>query len=148
MNPTLYAESSAILAWLLGEAEGPAVAAELRGAAQVVASNLTIIECERVLIRAWSLGLMTEAAAADQRFALARAAAHWVVLHLDAEVTERCRRPFPIEPVRTPDALHLGSVSAARAVIPDLAVLTLDQRIRENAVRLGLEVFPRGASAA
>lgn len=60
--PFLYAESSAVLAWLLGEARGEAVSQALAAASHVVASDLTVIECERVLIRAWSAGLISEAA--------------------------------------------------------------------------------------
>lgn len=139
---SLYAESSAVLAWLLGEAEGARVAEVLRDAQRVIASDLTVVESERVLIRAWSCGLMSEAERVDQSAALARAARHWIRLRVDEEVVERSRRPFPLEPVRTLDALHLASALVARSVAPDLRVLTLDQRVRENVVRLGLEAVP------
>jgi len=138
----LYAESSAVLAWLLGEEQGGLVARSLESADNVLASDLTLVECERVLIRAWSGGLISEATAAAQRSALARVAAHWVLLRVDSTVVERCRRPFPIEPVRTLDALHLSSALAARGAVPDLSLLTLDQRIRENGERLGLPTVP------
>ena len=48
----LYAESSAVLAWLLGEDAGAEVKEILTRAETVVASDLTVIECDRVLIRA------------------------------------------------------------------------------------------------
>ena len=142
MSGALYAESSAVLAWLLGQAGGEEVASALRHADCVVACDLTAVECERVLIRAWASGLMTEAERADQSAALARAAAHWVVLRMDEAVIERARRPFPIEPVLTLDALHLAAALAARSAVPGLALLTLDQRVRENAERLGFETAP------
>lgn len=138
----LYAESSAILAWLLGEPPGAGVAAELRAADGVIASDLTLVECERVLIRAWSNGLLSEAERIDLSSDLAGVATHWTRLRVDAEVVERALRPFPIEPVRTLDALHLASALIARSVAPDTRVLTLDQRVRENATRLGLAVVP------
>lgn len=138
----LYAESSAILAWLLGEPRGVEVAAELRESDGVIASDLTVVECERVLIRAWSTGLLSEAERIDQSSDLAAAATHWVRLRVDAEVIERALRPFPVEPVRTLGALHLASALVARSVAPPTRVLTLDQRIRENATRLGLAVVP------
>lgn len=138
----LYAESSAILAWLLGQAGGEEVAAALRASDGVVASDLTLVECERVLIRAWSTGLMTEAERADQTAALARVAAHWTRLRVDEEVLERSTRPFPIEPVRTLDALHLASALVARSAAPALQLLSLDQRVRENATRLGFVAVP------
>jgi predicted nucleic acid-binding protein len=138
----LYAETSAILSWLLGEPRGAAVAGQLRGAQGVVASDLTLVECERVLIRAWSTGLINEAERIDQGSALARAAAGWTRLRIDSEVVDRARRPFPVEPVRTQDALHLATALIARSVTPELQVLTLDQRVRENAERLGLSCVP------
>jgi hypothetical protein len=58
------------------------------------------------------------------------------------DVVERARRPFPTEPVRTLDALHLASALVARAAVSELAVLSLDQRVRENAERLGFETVP------
>lgn len=138
----VYAESSAVLSWLLGESAGADVADALHSAEAVVASDITRVECERVLIRAWSTGLLSEADAADQAATLATAAHHWALLRMDDAVVERCARPFPIEPVRTLDAIHLATALAARAVFPGLAVLTLDQRIRENASRLGFETLP------
>lgn len=138
----LYAESSAVLAWLLGETRGQDVADAMASAESVVASDLTIVECERVLIRAWSSGLITEAERGDQSAHLARAAAHWTRLRLDEEVVERTRRPFPVEPIRTLGAIHLASALLARSAVPGLRVLSLDQRIRENGERLGFDLLP------
>lgn len=138
----VYAETSAVLAWLLGDEGGGAVAGALEAAEGVVASDLTRLESERVLIRAWSTGLLDEATAADLRAHLARAAVHWTRLRLGDDVLERALRPFPVEPVRALDALHLASALVARSAAPGLAVLTLDQRIRENGERLGFDVRP------
>lgn len=55
---------------------------------------------------------------------------------------ERARRPFPVEPIRTLDALHLASALVARSAEAGLMLLTLDQRVRENAQRLGFETLP------
>ena len=52
----IYAESSAVLAWLLGEEAGRRVREVLRQAEIVIASDLTVLECDRVLIRAVTLG--------------------------------------------------------------------------------------------
>jgi predicted nucleic acid-binding protein len=138
----LYAETSAVLAWLLGGDHGDAVAETMRSAERVVASDLTLIESERVLIRAWTTHVISETEQADQSAALTRASVHWTRLRVDDEVVERTRRPFPVEPLRTLDALHLASALVARAAAPGLRLLTLDQRIRENGERLGFEVLP------
>jgi hypothetical protein len=138
----LYAESSAVLAWLLGEAAGAQVREVLAGAVLVIASDLTLIECDRVLIRATTLGDISEATAADRRAHLNAAAAHWHVLRIGAEIVDRARQPFPGEPVRTLDAIHLASTLAARSAVPGLELLSLDDRIRTVARRLGLPLQP------
>ena len=53
---TIYAESSGVLAWLLGEDAAPRVREVLRKAELVIASDLTLLECDRVLVRAVALG--------------------------------------------------------------------------------------------
>ena len=62
----LYAESSAVLAWLLGEDEGRPVRRTLAAADVVLASDLTLVECDRVLIRAVSLHALSGAEAAKR----------------------------------------------------------------------------------
>jgi len=123
---TLYAESSAVLAWLLGDPRAGAVRDVLASAEAVVASDLTLIECERVVIRASTLGELSEAEASSRRASLAAAASHWTTLRLGTDVVDRARRRFPHEPVRTFDALHLASALTAKAAIADLGFLSLE----------------------
>ena len=47
----LYAESSAILAWLMGEDGGDEIRYRLQAAELVLTSDLTLVECDRVLHR-------------------------------------------------------------------------------------------------
>ena len=138
----IYAESSAVLAWLLGEAAGSRVREVLRRAELVFASDLVLIECDRVLIRAITLGEIDEATTADRRAHLNAAAAHWHTYRIGLEVVERARRAFPVEPVRTLDAIHLASALAARSIIPDLELLSLDDRIRRTGAQLGFQLQP------
>jgi hypothetical protein len=58
----IYAESSAVLAWLLGEDAALSVCEVLRRAQLVAASDLTLVECDRVLIRATATAEIDEAA--------------------------------------------------------------------------------------
>jgi uncharacterized protein len=138
----LYAESSAILAWLLDEAAAPEVLRHLSAAQVVIASDLTLIECDRVLIRAAALGEIPEADAADRRAHLVAIAAHWQVMRVAGEVVERARQPFPAEPIRTLDSIHLAAAITARAAIAGLALLSLDERIRASGRKLGFEMLP------
>jgi hypothetical protein len=55
---------------------------------------------------------------------------------------ERARRPFPREPVRTLDALHLACLLSLRDELPEIAVVSLDGRIRTNADALGFDLRP------
>jgi predicted nucleic acid-binding protein len=138
----LYAESSAVLAWLLDEATAPTVRRLLSEAEVIIASDLTLIECDRVLLRAVTLKELTEAEAADRRAHLIAAAAHWQVLRIAAEIVDRARQPFPGDPIRTLDAIHLASLLVARSAVVGLRLLSLDERVRQAAKGLGIAVEP------
>ena len=138
----VYAESSAVLAWLLGEESGLSVREVLQHTELVMASDLTLVECDRVLIRAVTTGEIDEAAAADRRAHLNAAASHWHLWRVSPDIVERARLPFPAEPIRTLDAIHLASALAVRSAVPGIELLTLDDRIRRAAKQLGFEVKP------
>lgn len=138
----LYAESSAALAWLLGETAGEEVRQLLAGAEDVFTSVLMLVEVDRALIRAQVVEGLSEGRAVDRRRVLARASRHWHLVQLHEEILDRAKRPFPGEPIRTLDALHLASVLAVRAVMPELVMLTLDSRIRSTSIDLGFDVLP------
>mgnify|MGYP000496769111 CR=1 FL=1 len=138
----LYVESSAVLAWLLGEDTGKEVRRALTGARTVISSDLTIVECERVLIRASFVGDLSEATAADLSARLAGVASAWNILHLAPDIIDRARRPFPVEPIRTLDALHVASALYARSAVPDLEILSLDDRVRRVGHALGFVLRP------
>jgi hypothetical protein len=138
----LYAESSAVLSWLLDEPSAATVRHLLGESEFTLASDLTLIECDRVLLRAAALKELTEAEAADRRAHLASAASHWQLLRIAPEIVDRARRPFPGEPIRTLDAIHLGSLLAGRSAVRGLALLSLDERVRQAAKGLGVDVLP------
>ena len=138
----VYAESSAVLAWLLGEDAGRRVGEVLRRAELVMASDLALLECDRVLIRAVTLREIDEATAADRRAHLNAAVAHWHLWRVSPDIVERARRPFPAEPVRTLDAIHLASALAVRSAVPNVELLSLDDRIRRAAKQLGFRLQP------
>jgi len=138
----VYAESSGVLAWLLGEEPGGRVRDVLARAEIVIASDLTLLECDRVLVRAVTLGEIREAAAADRRAHLNAAATHWHVLRITADIVDRARQPFPAEPLRALDALHLASALAARGSVAGIHLLSLDERIRRAGKQLGFRLQP------
>jgi predicted nucleic acid-binding protein len=138
----IYAESSAVLAWLLGEETGHSVREALQHAELVMASDLTLVECDRVLIHAVTTREIDEATAADRRAHLNAAASHWHLWRVTPDIIERARHPFPAEPIRTLDAIHLASALAVRSAVPGLELLSLDDRIRRAAKQLGFHVHP------
>ena len=138
----LYAESSAVVAWLLGEDGRDDVRERLSAARLVLTSDLTLIECDRVLHRAVTLGELNESEAAGRRTSVTTAAEHWAVFAIDGEIVERARRAFPHEPIRTLDAIHLATALVARSAVTDLQLLSLDERMRANAARLGFDLVP------
>lgn len=138
----LYAESSAILAWLLGEPPGKEIRHLLRTAEHVFTSVLTFVEADRVLIRAQIVESLSLDAVAARRRTLIRASRHWHMVDVHREVLERARRPFPTEPIQTLDALHLASALAVRTAVPELALLSLDLAIRRAGAALALPILP------
>ena len=138
----VYAESSAVAAWLLGEPKGRKVRAVLAEADLVITCDLTLVECDRVLIRAVALNEISEKLARRRRTRLNAAAGHWNLLRIGPEIVDRARRPFPAEPIRTLDALHLSAAILASSALDDFALLSLDTRIRRAAIELGLPVLP------
>ena len=105
-------------------------------------SRLGLIECDRVLIRAGVLDELHESDVALRQARLNTVAARWTLLALDEEISERARQPFPSEPIPTLDAIHLASAMTARKAVLDLAMLSLDRRVRNAANRLGFMLVP------
>jgi predicted nucleic acid-binding protein len=138
----LYAESSAILAWLLAEDPAEDIRAALADAELVLSSDLTLIECERGLIQARARGRISESEVHRRASQFRQAAHHWVCLALEPEVADRAMAPFPNEPIRTLDALHLAFALAAQSLVGTAFVLTLDDRLRESALALGMKICP------
>ena len=139
---TLYAESSAVLSWLLGQPLGDAVWRSFQRAEGVFASDLTVVEADRTLHRLAATGELDFAHTAEARARFENVAATWVVHRITPRVVDRSRGAFPREPIRSLDAIHLATALVIRDVRPDLSVLSLDRRLRENAVALGFEVVP------
>ncbi len=137
-----YAESSAVVAWLLGERRGEEVRRALAHSERVVSSTLTQVECARTLARGVASGRVGRGDELAALRLLDEAVARWVVLEMSGRVLTRARGTFPVEPVRTLDALHLATAMVFREALPDLVVVSMDDRIRANAEALGLPVIP------
>ena len=69
---------------------------------------------------------------------LQRAGPAWMTMAVSEEILARAGRPFPVEPVRTLDAVHLATALEFAKAFPDLRVISRDARILDNAQALGL----------
>lgn len=139
---TLYVESSAVLAWLLDQPGGWQAFDDLRADDLVLTSELTMIECDRALRRHVAVGRLEAEAAEHRRAELSEVSTDWNITSIDAEVVGRARASFPDDRIRALDAIHLASALSARADLGEIDLLTLDDRIRANALVLGFRVLP------
>ncbi len=139
---TRYAESSAVLAWLFDEVIGAAVAEAIGATQAVVTSELTILECERALRHRVAIGEIDELTARALRVRLTEASQAWNVEPIGPLVLQRASQSFPDDAVRALDAIHLATAVVIRASIGPLDILSLDERVRSNALALGFRVLP------
>jgi uncharacterized protein with PIN domain len=135
---TIYVETSAVLRWLFGEPDADAIASAIDGAERVVSSALTVVETNRALIRAGNQGLITPGDGERLTGDFAAASVQWSILSISESIAARAGRPFPREPVRSLDAIHLASALEFLRLYPDLRVLYFDERILKNLGPLGI----------
>ncbi len=146
----LYAESSAVLSWLLNEPRSVVVGDALQAAETIYASELTLLECHRALVRAVHLRHFTQEEADAVSEHLLEAAESWDVWQISTNVLNHAKNPFPEgEPIRALDAIHVATALVGRDTyddqresIPEFALLTLDRRVSVCARALRFHVLP------
>jgi len=134
----VYLETSAVLRWLFGEPDAPAIARRIQEAAEPVCSALTLLEANRALVRAERERRRWGGRLRLLRRQLGVASADWNVLEITPDIRIRAAEAFPVEPVRTLDAIHLATALLLARAFPGLSVLTFDGRIASNLEPLGL----------
>jgi predicted nucleic acid-binding protein len=138
----LYLESSAALRDLLGGERCEEIRLLLVQAEAVATSRCTLAEVGRVFARLRVLEPQVAAATAAREAQFETDSELWVIQPVDDTIWSRCSRPFPVEPVRTLDAIHLATVERLAGVIERIVVLSTDSRVRANAEALGFSVAP------
>jgi len=113
----VYLETSAVLRWLLGEPDAPEIARHIQGTGEPVCSALTILETRRSLIRAQRERPAARGLSLVRR-QLEAASANWNVLEMIPDIRLRAAEPFPVEPVRTLEAIHLATAVHFAGVFP------------------------------
>jgi predicted nucleic acid-binding protein len=133
-----YIESSALVAALL-EHDAEALAA-LREVGRRVTSALTFAEAARAVLRA---RVTRRIAPAEERAALRDLRAlerRCTVFAVTEDVLTRAGRPFPVEPIRTLDAIHLATIELMGETPQLVTVVTRDRRVARNARALGYAI--------
>ncbi len=135
----LYVETSALLRLLLDgdETLGPALSRE-----GLVTSSLTFLEASRAIARAHREARLDPVEAREAERQVAAFERSCDVVPLVDEVLRRAREGFPVEPVRSLDALHLASICLIDAELGGLDVASCDERVRVNAKALGFALIP------
>lgn len=138
----VYAESSAILTWLLDEPRAADVEAILGSAEAVITSDLTLIESDRAIRRLARMDGPTASLLGLARTRLEATAAAWAVEPIGPAVVSRARAAFPDDAIRSLDAIHCATALVVREQVGDLTMLSLDERVRAAAAALGMRVLP------
>jgi uncharacterized protein with PIN domain len=134
----LYVETSAVLAWLLGEPEAAEVLSAINDAESVLTSALTDLEVRRSLVRAQAGGTLTDAVALHLLGRFESVSRAWIVMEITPEVLARAATRFPVEPIRSLDAVHLATALEFLRAVEDMQVLSLDGRVGDNIEPLGM----------
>jgi predicted nucleic acid-binding protein len=133
--PLHYVESSAVLSALLELSAD--LRRILRAAPILVTSALTVAECFRAIRRGRQSGRLSM----EQERLATRAVQSFLdrcdLIAVTESVLLRAGRPFPAEPIRTLDAIHLASVEALNEDPALVTVITRDARIVTNARAMG-----------
>lgn len=130
-----YVETSALLAALLEQ--DPAAKRSLRVPGLRITSVLTFAEADRAIVRARAIGRISVAQQRAVVRALRSFATRCGVVAITDQVLTRAGRPFPVEPVRTLDAIHLATAEFIGEPPALVTIITRDERIRSNAAALG-----------
>ncbi len=141
----LYLETSALLRAAILEQDE--VIARMESARSWVTSSLTLVECERSLVAMLHRKQISRSMRAKAHAYLREVVWLTEVSELDGRILDRAGQPFPVEPVRALDGLHLAAILGWAELGP-VEVLTCDSRIKQNAEAFGLPVayFPEEPS--
>lgn len=138
MRETLYVESSALVAAVL---QGDSAARRsLRSATHRIASALTIAEGRRALVRSLALRLVNDDDYRDAALFITDFESTCEIVSISDEILKRVEGRFPVEPVRSLDAIHLATIEQLDLPRRSVRILTRDKRIIQNAEATGYRV--------
>ena len=134
-----YVETSALLRVIL---EGDGTLQPLLSKGTCYTSALTLAEARRAIRRARAVGRLDPAGVQSARRSVVEFERWAEVVAISESVLQGVGAEFPVEPVRTLDAIHLATVQLLAETLPGLELVSTDERVRENARVLGISVLP------
>jgi predicted nucleic acid-binding protein len=102
-----------------------------------VTSAITVAETSRAILRARLSGRITAQQQRAALLTLQRFARRCHIVSITEAILAHAGRAFPVEPVRTLDAIHLATAAALGEPPALVIVVSRDRRICENAAALG-----------
>ncbi|MGH7669752.1 MAG: type II toxin-antitoxin system VapC family toxin [Gemmatimonadaceae bacterium] len=130
-----YIETSALLAALLEQE--PDAKRALRADGRRITSALTTAEAYRAVLRARATGRLSAAQGRTAVRAIQTYLAHCDIVAITDDVLASSSRPFPVEPIRTLDAIHLATAELLGEPPALITIVTRDARVQDNAGSLG-----------
>ena len=134
----IYLETSALLTWLFDEPHASEIIDTINDADLIVTSELLRIETVRAIKRAQYEKLIT----LEQRDTLIQTFHDYIQscfrMSMDDSVIDGATVDFPVEPVRSLDAIHLSTALEYKKLYPEIEMLTADARLKKNTALLDL----------
>jgi len=98
---------------------------------------LTLVEANRAVIRARTTGRLSAAQERNAVRGLQTFGRRCEIIAVSEDVLTRAGRPFPVEPIRTLDAIHIATVELLGEMPQLVTFITRDKRVADNAQALG-----------
>jgi predicted nucleic acid-binding protein len=132
-----YLDSSVLLRVVLAE---PKRLPEWSRITEAVTSEITRVECLRVLDRLRRAGSMDDRELARRRATMLQLLSGMETIRLNRAVLDRASEPFPTQ-IRTLDAVHLASALLQSGRIAALRFATHDDELATAATAVGFRVI-------
>jgi predicted nucleic acid-binding protein len=140
MNP-VFVDSSAVVGAVLEKGLSASAARAISRSSALIISRLALVETARAIRRARVEERITDKGLAKAEHDVADFWSRCEVWEISRQICADAMTLAPDTPLRTLDALHLATVIATRKRLPTIRLLTMDVRMREAAVALGIQMI-------
>lgn len=134
----VYLETSALLCWILEEESIFAVKKIVNETRHFVSSSLLEIEVGRAIQRLKVAKKLSSSFEKRISYIWDKIFVNIEIMEITRNIINRSQLAFPIEPVRSLDAIHLATALEFNKIYLELKILSFDERILGNLKPLGL----------